>query len=118
MKRRSLATFLAAGSVSILVGSILSHDAPADGAHEEVPRETRPLVSTPQPIFRQLLPRDTIHPVYSPRFIPAAGAPLRPDELVIGVEIRGEARAYPIETLNLREMVNDRIGPVPYLVTW
>ena len=74
--------------------------------------------STLQPIFRQVLPRDAIRPVYAPKFIPAADAPLLPDELVIGVEIQGEARAYPIETLNLREMVNDRIGPVPFLVTW
>ncbi len=68
--------------------------------------------------FRQLLPRDAILPVYRPRFVPAARAGLRPDELVIGVEIAGEARAYPVGYLNFREMVNDRIGPVPFLVTW
>lgn len=68
--------------------------------------------------FHQLLPRDAIRPVYSPRFTTAADAPLQPDELVIGVKLQGVARAYPIEVLNLREMVNDRIGPVPFLVTW
>jgi hypothetical protein len=68
--------------------------------------------------LRQLLPRDAIRPVYTPRFQSAASAPLRPDELVIGVEIHGKARAYPVEALNLHEMVDDRIGPVPFLVTW
>lgn len=68
--------------------------------------------------FDQLLGRDAIRPVYDPTFIPAEQAPLRDDELVMGVELRGEARAYPVGYLNFREMVNDRIGPVPFLVTW
>ncbi len=68
--------------------------------------------------FRQLLGRDDILPIYEPSFVPAARAGLHPAELVIGVEIAGEARAYPVGYLNLREMVNDRIGPVPFLVTW
>lgn len=68
--------------------------------------------------FRQLLPRDAIRPVYRPEFVPAAEATLEPDELVLGVEIEGRARAYPLGFLNFREMVNDRIGPVSFLVTW
>jgi hypothetical protein len=68
--------------------------------------------------FRQLLARDAIAPVYEPEFVPAAEARLSPEELVIGVEIAGRARAYPVGFLNWREMVNDRIGPIPFLVTW
>lgn len=68
--------------------------------------------------FSQLLDRDGILPIYSPQFVLASQSDLAPDELVIGVQIQGEARAYPIGYLNLREMVDDRIGPVPFLVTW
>ena len=68
--------------------------------------------------FRQLLPRDAIAPVYDAMFVPAASASLPPDELVIGVEINGESKAYPVGPLNFREMVNDTVGWVPVLVTW
>ena len=83
---------------------------PPQGTHQP----TEPV----QNDFDQLLGRDAIRPVYDPTFVSAEEAGLRPDELVMGVEIRGEARAYPVGYLNFREMVNDRIGPVPFLVTW
>ena len=68
--------------------------------------------------FRQLLPRDAIAPIYDALFIPAESASLRPDVLVIGVEINGESKAYPVGPLNFREMVNDTVGGVPVLVAW
>lgn len=68
--------------------------------------------------WSQLLPRDAIHPIYQPEFVPASEAPYADNELVIGVEINGEAKAYAIGPLNSREMVNDELGGVPILVTW
>lgn len=41
-----------------------------------------------------------------------------PDELVIGVEINGQSRAYPVRLLSLHEIVNDVIGGQPVAVTW
>lgn len=64
------------------------------------------------------LPRDAIFPIYAPRFVPAAEGRLRGDDLVLAVEIRGRAKAYPIASLNRREMVNDELHGVPILVTW
>ena len=66
----------------------------------------------------QLIPPDGIRPVYDPRFVEAIDAPLHDDELVIGVSIEGEAKAYPITVLRFREMVNDELGKLPILVTW
>jgi hypothetical protein len=68
--------------------------------------------------WNQLLSRDAIFPVYDPEFAPAKDAPYDNDELVIGVAINGEAKAYAIGPLNSREMVNDTVGGVPILVTW
>lgn len=68
--------------------------------------------------IRQLLPRDAIFPIYEPRFVTAEKAGLDPGELVIGVELNGESKAYPIGPLVRREMVNDAVGGVPILVTW
>lgn len=65
-----------------------------------------------------LIPPDGIAPVYDPRFAPAADAPLQDDELVIGIAIQGEAKAYPITVLRFREMVNDELAGIPILVTW
>ena len=45
-------------------------------------------------------------------------ASLRPEDLVIGVTINRESKAYPIGPLNFREMVSDVVGGVPVLVTW
>ena len=66
----------------------------------------------------QLIPLDGIRPVYQPQFVDAADAPLHDEELVIGVSIEGEAKAYPITVLRFREMVNDDLGKLPILVTW
>ena len=68
--------------------------------------------------FRQLLPKDAILPIYEPQFVPGDLTSLDPSELVMGVEINGESKAYPVGHLNYREMVNDVVGGVPILVTW
>ena len=37
---------------------------------------------------------------------------------VIGVEIGGESRAYPISILNVHEIINDTLGGIPIVVTY
>jgi len=66
----------------------------------------------------QLLPRDGIFPIYEPEFTTAADSTFAPDELIMGLAINGDARAYPVGVLRSREMVNDVVGGTPVLVTW
>lgn len=61
---------------------------------------------------------DSIRPIYSPEFSPAAEAPLDDNELVLGIAWEGEAKAYPISVLRYREMVDDELAGIPTLVTW
>ncbi len=68
--------------------------------------------------FRQVLPRDAIAPVYDPSFVPGRDIGWPDDAQVIGVELDGEAKAYPVSFLNGREMVVDEIAGLPILVTW
>jgi len=68
--------------------------------------------------FRQLLRRDAILPIYDPTFLSAGQTTWPEDTLVLGVELEGDARAYPIRFLNRREMVIDSIAGIPVLVTW
>ena len=65
-----------------------------------------------------LLPYDGIAPVYNPEFVPATESPLEPDELVMGVSINGESKAYPVSVLRFREMVDDELAGWPILVSW
>ncbi|VAW34481.1 hypothetical protein MNBD_CHLOROFLEXI01-5141 [hydrothermal vent metagenome] len=68
--------------------------------------------------FRQWSTFDGIPPIYEPQFVAAEGAPLQDDELVMGVTLGGEAKAYPITILQFREIVNDEFAGIPILVTW
>ena len=65
-----------------------------------------------------MLPFDAIFPVYDPQFINAVDAPLQDEELVMGLAIDGEAKAYPVTVLRFREMVNDEVAGWPVLVSW
>ena len=62
------------------------------------------------------LPRDVIMAVRTPSF--ADRDYLHPSSMVIGLEIDGDTRAYPIAILNHHEIVNDLVGPVPVAVTF
>jgi hypothetical protein len=68
--------------------------------------------------FRQVVTPDGIPPIYNPVLVPADAAPLDDQDLVLGVEIGGDSRAYPVGTMNGREMVHDQVGGVPILVSW
>ncbi len=68
--------------------------------------------------YRPSLPRDAIKPIYEPEFVTAEEAVLDDQELVLGLEINGESRAYPVGPLHFREMVNDEVGGVPVMVSW
>ncbi len=69
---------------------------------------------------REALPRDLINPIYSPKFVsPDEVAELMiENELVMGLNIDGDVRAYPVGIMRFREIVNDEVGGIPLLVTW
>ena len=55
-----------------------------------------------------------IPPLDNPRMIAAEEAGyLNPDDRVFGVELNGDARAYPLRIMNWHEMANDVVGGVP-----
>ncbi len=67
-----------------------------------------------------LLPRDAIPAIDDPQFYPAAEADAEyaPDELVLGVSLDGESRAYSTSLLDRHEIVNDTVGGRKIAVTW
>lgn len=56
----------------------------------------------------------------SPEHVPAAEAALGDSDLVMGVVINGEARAYPVNYMNgpKNEVVNDTLGGQAIASTW
>jgi len=69
--------------------------------------------------IQSILPEDAIPALLYPTYLTAAqAADIRPGELVIGVAINGDARAYPLATLSAHEIVDDDIGGQHLAVTW
>jgi hypothetical protein len=78
--------------------------------------------ATPEEEYRivTLLAPDAIQSIDDPQFYSVSDADQEydPDELVMGVEFDGDARAYPIGLLARREIVNDTVGGQPLAVTY
>ncbi len=65
-------------------------------------------------------PKDGIPAIDHPKFVSIEQAQdfLNPDDYILGVEINGITKAYPIRILNYHEIVNDRIAEVPIAITY
>jgi len=65
------------------------------------------------------VPKDGIPSLLAPKFVSADDVDfLEPDDRVIGVEIEGKAKAYPIKIMNWHEVVNDTLSGQPIVVTF
>lgn len=65
-------------------------------------------------------PPDGIPSIDNPKFISIKEASkfLKDSELVLGLNINGDVRAYPLQILVWHEIVNDNVGAVPVAVTY
>jgi hypothetical protein len=64
-------------------------------------------------------PKDGIPPIDDPKFISVADeADLSDRDPVIGLNINGDARAYPLRVMTWHEIVNDKVGGTPVTVTY
>jgi hypothetical protein len=62
--------------------------------------------------------KDGIPSIDNPRFDTAETTPFSSDELVIGVVVNGEAKAYPLGIMNWHEIVNDTVGGTNLTVSY
>jgi len=66
-----------------------------------------------------VLPKDAIPAILRPTFGDSKSAAwLSGRDLVVGVELGGDSRAYPVATLSHHEIVNDTVAGQPIAVTW
>jgi len=68
----------------------------------------------------ELLPPDAIPSIDNPEFYSSEEADKEydPDEMVLGVSINGDTRAYSTSLLDRHEIVNDEVGGRKIAVTW
>lgn len=68
--------------------------------------------------YEQLLPRGQIAAVTEPQYVSAEEAEIADDSYVLGIVVAGKARAYSLNLLNNHEVVNDKIGELPFAAVW
>jgi hypothetical protein len=81
--------------------------------------EERSIVS-PEQIVSGGPPADGIPSIDKPKFVQVQKAEefLKDSDLVVGLNINGDIRTYPLQILVWHEIVNDRVGGVPIAVTY
>ncbi|MCP4993018.1 MAG: DUF3179 domain-containing protein, partial [Gammaproteobacteria bacterium] len=63
-------------------------------------------------------PKDGIPAIDKPSFTNSANAEIEWEDRVLGLEYNGVTKAYPISIMNWHEIVNDRYGDEPVVITY
>ena len=116
------------GLIFLLLGSVAWQamgGAALSGRGETVVIDREDEAGSPSPAPRKLrivtlLGFDGIRSIENPRFVSpdVADETYSATELILGVEIEGDARAYSVPLLSRHEIVNDVVGGKPIAVTW
>src|SRR6185295_19086947 len=78
----------------------------------------------PSPAVKSAVPQgelkaESLPPLdHAPLLRGRAATYLTPDELVLGVEIGGDARAYPLRILDWHAVANDTVNRIPVALAW
>jgi len=70
-------------------------------------------------IFRRGFENDFIPSIENPQFVPVIAAEhMAPEDLILGLNIKGDYRAYPINILNYHEVVNDEYAAGEKMISY
>ena len=81
-------------------------------------RDATPTGADPYHGMIQYRAKDAKQAIVHPTLLSAEEAVIAPGTKVIGVFVKGEARAYPLFVLNNHQIVNDQVGGVPLSASW
>ena len=95
-------------------------DAPDTTATQPAPTNTPSVATSRDFDIVTLLRKDAIPAILEPEFLTVAEADeqMQDDELVIGVSIEEDSRAYSVNMLSRHEIANDVVGGKSVAVTW
>ena len=95
-------------------------DAPDAPVTQPAPTNTPSVAASRDLDIVTLLRKDAIPAILEPEFLTVAEADeqMQDDELVIGVSIEGDSRAYSVNMLSRHEIANDVVGGKSVAVTW
>lgn len=110
-------TIIAIVAIAVAAGAIFFVAEPQVPAAPMDGEKTRSIVPLNQ-IVSGGPPRDGIPSIDEPKFVSAQEADLQNGDLVLGLEINGDVRAYPLDILVWHEIVNDVVGGEPVAVTY
>ena len=135
--RRALSGFLLTGIVTLVLAMGCSTtqresvEQPEDnvdadtgsafaGGSDATEKSPKPTIPPPELEIIDILPKDAIPAILHPTLIDSGQASMQmlDDEMVIGLTINGESRAYSVPHLSNHEIVNDVAGGRPVVVTW
>lgn len=99
------------------------------GRPSPAPAESRPadgtergdVTATGSPAYHGLIQyraKDAKPALTEPVLLGRDEAVIAPGTKVIGVAIKGEARAYPLYILNNHQIVNDQLAGIPFSASW
>ena len=97
---------------------ILTLAVPAWAVDEQAQRKKR---LTPRDRSEMMHINERGYPLnVNPEIVSAGDTPMADEDIVMGVVIGGEARAYPVNYMNgpRNEVVNDRLGGTAIAATW
>jgi len=65
-------------------------------------------------------PRDAFPVLFNPPMgnVKDGDGILQPNEWVIGIALKDEAKAYPVDVMGFHELINDVVGGTPITVCW
>jgi hypothetical protein len=132
----SLLAFGALGSASIILSEEIEEPGPseevektgdgslnrssglADSSEIRTTSEGRKFIVHPGELVQGCPGKDCIPSIDNPSFEEGSVEWLEGDARVIGLEVNGDARAYPLKILSKHEIVNDEVGGEPVAVTY
>ena len=117
-KKNSFVIFLVIVIIAILV-FINQNNVLTSETEETVEIKNENQIILGKPRIIPDVPKDAIPPLDFPKYVKVSEVDfLGGNDIVIGVEINGDARAYPINILNWHEIVNDNIGDQDVVITY
>ncbi|MCH7813566.1 MAG: DUF3179 domain-containing protein [Planctomycetes bacterium] len=115
---RTFALFVATVVPAAIVGCATPGPADTDRqAHVDDGQRT-PTGGDPYHDLIQYRAKDAKEAILEPELVSAQEAMIAGGTKVIGVNIKGDARAYPLFILNNHQVVNDRVGGIPLSASW